>query len=203
MSPSTSYVPQYDWKVFAAATYSATVPPNGSLDQKLGDWQLPLDMRGSHLRYRSNRRLRPGPTGNPRIRPRSVMRKTATARHPPTRSSLAGLAARWCIDGHGPLSVVRVLDSRAFYGGPPWTFHSHRCSDPAGAGPLPWEQSHQRTFLINAGQLHSSTAIWLHSFPQFRFDDVATGEHFTDHKAEITQLVRGLRGGHSVRVISP
>src|SRR5256885_11648162 len=37
----------------------------------------------------------------------------------------------------------------------------------------------------------------------FRFGDVATGEHFTDRKAEITELVRDLRSGQSVLVISP
>jgi hypothetical protein len=37
----------------------------------------------------------------------------------------------------------------------------------------------------------------------FRFGDVATGEHFTDRKAEIVELVRDLRSGQSVLVISP
>jgi hypothetical protein len=37
----------------------------------------------------------------------------------------------------------------------------------------------------------------------FRFGDVATGEHFTDRKAEIAELVRDLRSGQSVLVISP
>jgi uncharacterized protein len=37
----------------------------------------------------------------------------------------------------------------------------------------------------------------------FRFGDVATGEHFTDRKAEITELVRDLRSGQSVLVMSP
>ena len=37
----------------------------------------------------------------------------------------------------------------------------------------------------------------------FRFGDVATGEHFTDRTREITELVRDLRSGQSVLVISP
>src|SRR5438067_12141519 len=37
----------------------------------------------------------------------------------------------------------------------------------------------------------------------FRFGDVATGDHFTDRKSEITELVRDLRSGQSVLVISP
>src|SRR5438093_3014369 len=37
----------------------------------------------------------------------------------------------------------------------------------------------------------------------FRFGAVATGEHFTDRKPEIAELVRDLRSGQSVLVISP
>src|SRR5438045_5547890 len=37
----------------------------------------------------------------------------------------------------------------------------------------------------------------------FRFGDVATGEHFANRKAEIAELVRDLRSGQSVLVISP
>src|SRR5437868_9478020 len=37
----------------------------------------------------------------------------------------------------------------------------------------------------------------------FRFGDVATGEHFTDRTREITELVRDLRSGQSVLLISP
>jgi hypothetical protein len=37
----------------------------------------------------------------------------------------------------------------------------------------------------------------------FRFGDVATGEHFTDRKNEIKELVRDLRSGQNVLVISP
>src|SRR5262245_18499637 len=36
----------------------------------------------------------------------------------------------------------------------------------------------------------------------FRFGDVAMGEHFTDRKSEIAELVRDLRSGQSVLVIS-
>src|SRR5438128_4934037 len=37
----------------------------------------------------------------------------------------------------------------------------------------------------------------------FRFGEVATGEHFTDRRAEITELSRDLRSGQSVLVMSP
>jgi uncharacterized protein len=37
----------------------------------------------------------------------------------------------------------------------------------------------------------------------FRFGDVATGEHFTNRTAEIKELVRDLRSGQSVLIISP
>src|SRR5438045_5276162 len=37
----------------------------------------------------------------------------------------------------------------------------------------------------------------------FRFGDVATGEHFANRKAEIAELVRDLRSGQSVLIISP
>ena len=37
----------------------------------------------------------------------------------------------------------------------------------------------------------------------FRFGDVATGEHFTDREAETRELVRDLRSGQSVLIISP
>src|SRR5438105_15317255 len=37
----------------------------------------------------------------------------------------------------------------------------------------------------------------------FRFGDVATGEHFTDRKHEIAELVGDLRSGQNVLIISP
>ena len=37
----------------------------------------------------------------------------------------------------------------------------------------------------------------------FRFGDVATGEHFTDRTSELKELVRDLRRGQSVLIISP
>jgi uncharacterized protein len=37
----------------------------------------------------------------------------------------------------------------------------------------------------------------------FRFGDVATGDHFTDRTSELKELVRDLRSGQSVLVISP
>jgi AAA+ ATPase superfamily predicted ATPase len=37
----------------------------------------------------------------------------------------------------------------------------------------------------------------------FRFGDVATGEHFTDRQVETAELIRDLRSGQSVLVISP